>query len=127
MGSIGNLGYIEKSLIAGILFTLTIANGVVLSAREKPYGRVLHTMHKLAALLAVVVSAVFAVPLLGTATGVTIAMSITAACLFIVLFVTGVLMSVDKAPFERMRSLHLTATVLLLVISAAAVLLWLRK
>lgn len=122
------MGYIEKSLIAGILFALTIGSGVWFGmCASKSNVKALSNAHRLLALLAVVSSVVFALPLLKTATGVTLALCVGAALLFVVLFVSGASMRPASPLYARMRSAHVTGTILLLVIGAAAVLLWLRK
>ncbi len=105
-------------VFSGLAYLLTVAIGIWLSQKGKPYLEALFNIHKLLALAGVVLvgvhfsnqykSGVFP-PILNLATAIL-------AALVIILFVTGALMSLDKLNYKILRLLHQIVPTLLILV-----------
>jgi hypothetical protein len=92
----------------GILVIAIIVSGVLLAKSGKPYNPVLFNVHKLISLAAVVLGGIWVYNLYGSphSGNLLITLIVVAALLYIVLFVTGGMLNVEK-PFEdTLRVIH---------------------
>jgi hypothetical protein len=98
-------------LTPAMAFLLTVAFGLWLSRRGKPYNGLLFNFHKLIALGAVIVTALEMYSALQGAalqSGL-VALLGVAALGIIVLFISGALLSLDKLGYAAMRATHRVA------------------
>lgn len=105
-------------LVFELAFLLTIVFGFWLSKLGKPYHGALFTIHKLLALGAVVAAGVQMFKTLeGTGTQVTLIILLVVAmvCVF-ALFASGALMSQDKLDYNLLRTIHLIALKVFIVV-----------
>jgi len=109
-------------LIPAGLFVLTLAFGVWLGRAGKPYGGALLNVHKLAALAAVVVTAVLTYQVLRGSPGPTnaIALLVFAGVCFLALFATGALLSATSIDRTILSVVHGILTVLALIAAGIA-------
>ncbi len=115
---------VTKLAACGLLFLLTLGSGVWLSHFGKPYSMALITLHKLIALAAVVVIAVSVNDLYRTAAvraSLVPGAVVASGLLFVALFVTGALLSLDKPASEAVWRIHQAATLLALGSSSTAI------
>jgi hypothetical protein len=98
----------SKLIGAGALFLLVFLSGFWLARAGKPYSQVIFTIHKLVALAAVVILGTLIARINQFAPIQAVqwlAIAATALCL-VALFVTGGLLSLDKAAPEFVIKLH---------------------
>jgi hypothetical protein len=111
---------VTRIMICGLLFLLTLASGVWVSHAGKPINVMIFTIHKLIALTTVIVVATTvynvhrAMPVREVIELATIAVT---ALLFIVLFITGALLSRNSPMPAAVLKIHQVAPVLALVSS----------
>ena len=93
------MGLAAKFVIPGVLFILTLVFGFWLSRSGKPYNGLIFNIHKLIALAAVIVTAIRAFNALKIveAQPILIVLLIVIGLCAVALFVTGALMSANKA------------------------------
>ena len=93
------MGLAAKFVIPGVLFILTLVFGFWLSRSGKPYNGLLFNIHKLIALAAVIVTAMqtFSVLKIVEAQPTLIALLIVIGLCAVAIFVTGALMSANRA------------------------------
>ena len=115
---------VSRPVIAGVLLLFTLISGVWLSNSGKPLSAAIITIHKLIALATVIVAAAyvyhlyragdiqtFVEPLITAATGL----------LFIVLFISGALLSLGKPLPVAILRVHQVAPLLALAFSAMTI------
>jgi len=117
------MGLAAKFVIPGVLFILTLVFGFWLSRSGKPYNGLNFNIHKLIALAAVIVAAIQAFNALkiGEAAPLLIVLLIVIGLCAVALFVTGALMSTNKATGHALLTIHRIAP-LLAVIAAIGIL-----
>ena len=108
------MGPAVKFVIPGVLFILTLAFGFWLSRSGKPYHTLLFNIHKLIALAAVVVTAIqtFNALKIGETQPILIVLLIVIGVCAAALFVTGALMSANKATGRATLTIHRIAPLL---------------
>ena len=108
-------------------FVLTIAFGLWLSRKGKPYHGLLFNVHKLIALGTVILAAMRGYQMLTNAEpqAVGIFLLLLAALCVIALFVSGALMSAGKGEYKMMKLVHHLAPVFGILGMAGAVYLFL--
>jgi hypothetical protein len=111
-----------RAAITGALLTLAAILGVLLSVSGRLLNPVLATVHKLAALAAVVFAVILTRDMLqtGGAIPLFIAVIFITGLLFVLLFLTGALLSVDRTPGTFLRAVH--ASLPFLAVSATLLL-----
>lgn len=103
---------------SGVAYVLTVAIGIWLSQKGKPYHEALFNIHKLIALAAVILVGVHISNQYKTGEfPATLTLAVAAlAFLVIILFVTGALMSLEKLNYKILHLLHqIVPTILILV------------
>jgi hypothetical protein len=116
----------SKFITPGIIFGLTLASGVWLSSSGKPLNTLVFTIHKLIALGAVVLAAVQVAAILKSIPVQALPMALvilTGVCV-VALFATGAFMSIGKAAYDLMLTIHRVALVLAPIAMAAAIFLF---
>lgn len=108
---------LNKFMMPGLIFLLTLASGVWLSSLGKPLNSIVFTIHKLIALGAVVAIAMQVYKLLNTGDVqvLLIIIVVIAVVCVVALFATGALMSMDKPTYDAFRIVHQVAMALLIV------------
>jgi hypothetical protein len=108
------MGPAAKFVIPGVLFILTLGVGYWLSRSGKPYNGLIFNIHKLIALAAVVVTAIQAFNALkiGEAQPLLSVLLIVIGLCAVALFVTGALMSANKATGRATLTIHTIAPLL---------------
>jgi len=108
------MGPAAKFVIPGVLFILTLVFGSRLSRSGKPYDGLIFNIHKLIALAAVVVTAIqtFNAPKIGVTQPILIGLLIVLGLCAVALFVTGALMSANKATGRAALTIHKIAPLL---------------
>ena len=103
-----------KFVIPGVLFILTLVFGLWLSRSGKPYNGLIFNIHKLIALAAVIVATIRAFNTLKIveAQPILIALLILLGLCAVALFVTGALMSANKAAHRASLTIHRIAPLL---------------
>lgn len=111
------MGVPWKFMLPGIAFLLTLAFGLWLSSRGRPYNSVLFNLHKLIALVTVVLLGIRAVDSIAkmSASVLIVVLPIVMAACALALFVSGALMSVGKAPYAPLLTIHRVASMLLVI------------
>ena len=109
----------SKFILPGVIFLLTLASGFWLSRVGKPYNTAIFTIHKLIALMMVIMVSVQIYQLFkgaGTPMGAEIqaptqiiALGILAGLCALALFVTGALMSIGKPSLAILLTIHQVA------------------
>ncbi|MBN1318863.1 MAG: hypothetical protein JXA42_25505 [Anaerolineales bacterium] len=116
----------SKLVIIGVLFLFTLVSGLAVSHGGKPYNAALFTLHKLAALAAVILIGMTVKQLWsgGDARALLeLGLTIVSGLLFLALFVTGAILSIkSQLPMPVLR-IHQIAP--LLSVAASAVVLYL--
>ena len=114
----------SKTVICGFLILLTLTSGVWLSHSGKPYNSMIFTVHKLIALATVIIIGVNVYHLFRTIDGNTlIALSVIAVSglLFLALFISGALLSLEISVPEAILKIHQVAPLLALVSSTVTI------
>ncbi len=108
------MGLAAKFVIPGALFILTLVFGFWLSRSGKPYNGLIFNIHKLIALAAVIVAAIQTLnaPKIGEAQPILIGLLIVIDVCAVALFVTGALMSANKATGRATLTIHRIAPLL---------------
>ncbi len=120
---------VTRLAVCALLFLLTLGSGVWLSRSGKPYSTALFTLHKLIALATVVAIAMSVYNLYHTAdarAGLAPAAVAASGLLFVALFVTGALLSLEKPASEAVWRIHQVAPLLALGSSSTAIYLLLN-
>lgn len=113
----------------GLLFLLMILSGVWLTHTGKPYSPVLFNVHKILSLAAVVLAGIQAYSLFRQAStgSLETTLLILAAVLFLILIITGGLLSEDLKVYDLLRSVHRITPVLAIVLTVVVFYLFLKK
>lgn len=103
---------------SGLAYVLTVAIGIWLSQKGKPYHAALFNIHKLLALAGVVLigihfSNLYKSGIFPSILNLAVA---TLASLVVILFVTGALMSLEKLNYRILRLLHQIVPTLLILV-----------
>ena len=108
------MGLAVRFLTPGVLFLLTLGFGFWLSRTGKPYHGLIFNIHKLIALAAVVVTAIrtFNALKIGETQPILIVPLIVIGLCAVALFVTGALMSANKATGRAALTIHKIAPLL---------------
>ena len=108
------MGLAVKFVTPGVLFILTLVFGFWLSRSGKPYNGLIFNIHKLIALAAVIVAAIrtFNALKIVEAQPILIALLIVIGLCAVALFVTGALMSANKALAAPALTIHRIAPLL---------------
>ena len=111
------MGLAAKFVIPGVLFILTLVFGFWLSRSGKPYNGLIFNIHKLIALAAVIVAAIRAFNALKivVAQPQVIVLLIVIGLCAVALFVTGALMSTNKATVRATLTIHRIAPLLAVI------------
>ncbi len=120
---------VARLAACGLLFLLTVGSGAWLSHSGKPYSTALFTLHKLIALATVVAIAMSVYNLYHTADArAALAPAAVAASglLFVAMFVTGALLSLEKPASEAVWRILQVAPLLALGSSSTAIYLLLN-
>jgi hypothetical protein len=106
---------VNRFIIPGILFLLTLAFGFWLSHAGKPYNSLLFTVHKLIALGGVIYAGwqFFQWTKAANAPPTLTVLLVTTALCVIALFVSGGLLSAEKLDYARMLLIHRIGIVVL--------------
>jgi len=107
----------------GIVFLLTLASGFWLSRSGKPLKTGIFTLHKLIALVAVVVTALQiynALKILDVAP-IMIALIVVIGLCVVALFATGALMSADRPGYRSLLTIHNLAPLLAVIAGVAVI------
>jgi hypothetical protein len=108
---------LSRFAIPAAIFVLTLVFGFWLSHSGRPYNGPLFNIHKLAALAAVIVTAVQLSRMLGNADSpsLLIILLVLAALCVVALFASGALMSAGKLDYALMRAIHRVAPVVMVI------------
>ena len=111
-------------IFGAVLFLLTIGFGIWIALQGKPYGMVLFTAHKLTAIGATVLAALFCINILKNASagGKVTALMIIAGISVIALLATGALMSINNDPVASyLRIIHSVSSISLAISGGGAI------
>ena len=113
-----------RTIMSGSGFLLSIVSGIWLHRLGKPLNSLIFTVHKLLAVLSVVLAVILVRNLLKSvgANAIVLAFAIVAAISLVALFVTGALMSIEKTASNVQLTIHNIATILAIVSMAATIL-----
>ena len=113
---------VAKFVTPGVLFLLTLVFGFWLSRSGKPYNGLIFNIHKLIALAAVVVTAIQTFNALKVieAQPILIVLLIVIGLCAVALFVTGALMSANKATGPPTLTIHKIAPLLAVLAAIGA-------
>ena len=116
------MGITVKLIISLVLFVLTIVRGAILSKKGKPYNQAAYNVHKLSALIAVVLAVWAIVEVIKSSIPeiTAVIMLILAAAAVLVLFVTGALFTIRKSNYSLMKGIHITGLMFLIISAGAA-------
>ena len=116
------MGLAAKFVIPGLLFILTLVFGFWLSRSGKPYNGLIFNIHKLIALAAVIVAAIqtFNALKIGERQPILIVLVIVIGVCAVALFVTGALMSANKATGRATLTIHRIAPLLAVLAALGA-------
>ena len=105
---------LTKFIIPGIIFLLTLVFGIWLSNSSKPYNGILFNIHKLIALVAVIVTTMQIYMILKgmESQSLVITLVIFAALCVVALFATGAFMSLGKLNHEVILAIHRISPIL---------------
>ena len=108
---------LNKFMMPGLVFLLTVASGIWLSSSGKPLNTIIFTIHKLIALGAVVAIAMQVYKLINTGDvqALLIISMVVAVLCVVALFATGALMSMDKPAYDIFRIVHQVSMALLII------------
>ena len=115
---------VSRPVIAGLLLLFTLISGVWLSNSGKPLRVAIITIHKLIALATVIVTAAYVYHLyraVDIQTLVELAVIAVTGLLFIVLFISGALLSLGKPLPGAILRVHQVAPLLALAFSALTI------
>ena len=123
------MGPAAKFVTPGVLFILTLGFGFWLSRSGKPYHTLIFNVHKLIALAAVVVTAIqiFNALKIGEEQPILIVLVIVIGLCAVALFVTGALMSANKATGRAALTIHRIAPLLAVLAALGALYLLGRR
>jgi hypothetical protein len=114
----------SKTAICGLLFVLTLVSGVWLSHSGKPYNGAIFTIHKLIALATVIIIGVNVYHLyraVDARTLVALSVIVVSGLLFLALFISGALLSLEISVPEAILKIHQVAPLLALVSSTVTI------
>ncbi len=108
---------LQKLILPGSLYLLTLVFGFWLSRAGKPYNNLLFNIHKLIALGAVVLVVIWFWPMPRPVDSLAllVGLLVVAALCVIALFASGALMSAGKLDYALMLTIHRIAPVLLTI------------
>ena len=108
---------------------IILGSGFWLTRSGKPYNQILFNIHKLIALAAVIlfVITLFQVNRVTTLNALQVVAGVVTGLIFVGLFVTGALVSIDKPVHNIVFTLHHILPYLALLTAAASRYLWMRK
>jgi cation transport ATPase len=106
---------VNKFMMPGLVFLLTLASGFWLSKLGRPLNTIVFNIHKLIALGAVVAIAMQVFKLINSAQALLIIGIFVAALCVVALFATGALMSMDKPAYDTFHMIHQVSMALLIV------------
>ena len=108
---------LTKFIIPGIIFLLTLVFGIWLSNSSKPYNGILFNIHKLIALVAVIVTTMQIYMILKgmESQSLVITLVIFAALCVVALFATGAFMSLEKLNYAIILAIHRVSSVLAII------------
>jgi hypothetical protein len=112
-----------RLIVSGSLLAFSVLSGVWLSSLGRPYNTAVFAIHKLLALAAVIVIALYVVGLyraLDTRTSVLVAAIAATVLLFLALFATGAILSLRPMPPQAILLVHQVAPLLALASSTIA-------
>ena len=118
---------VSRPGIAGLLLLFTLISGVWLSNSGKPLSVAIITIHKLIALATVIVTAAYVYPLIRAVDMrpfVELAVIAVTGLLFIVLFISGALLSLGKPLPEVILRIHQVFPLLALAFSVMTIYLF---
>lgn len=123
------MSILQKLIVAGGLFSLTIFTGVIVTKLGKPYNTGFFTIHKLIALAFVVLLGFVVRGLLSDVGSNTliIVLLVVSVLLLIGLFVTGALLSAGDKGHKLLATIHAIVPVLAGISAASAIWLLLRR
>jgi hypothetical protein len=103
-----------KIIGIGLFYLLTIVTGIIMHKKGRPFKPLMSMLHKLIALFVLIVSILLVRDafILEAPTLITIVLFSISMLLFIVLFVSGAMLSSDKEPASVVLVLHDVATYL---------------
>lgn len=114
---------VSTFILPGAIVLLTLVSGVWLSRSGKPLNTAIFTVHKLAALAAVITTAIQANHAFSTAhaPAVLVALFVAAGVGVVALFVTGALMSMNKPAYGILLTIHKVAPFVAVITTALAI------
>jgi hypothetical protein len=117
-----------KIIINAILVLTTILSGIWLSRLERPLNTPVFTIHKIIAILTIILTAIIIYQLRKNVdlSNIDLILIIVTGLIFIIVFVTGGLLSFDKLENEVLQIVH-KVTPLLLIISTGLTIYMLAK
>ncbi len=123
------MNLMQKITGTGILFLLLAGSGIWLSGLGKPYNSLLFNVHKLIALGTVLFTVFMARNVMKgmDAKGILILFIIITGLSFLVLFVTGAMLSIGKLPYQLMKATHEVSAILSIISTGIAVILLLLR
>ena len=106
------MSFVAKMSSTGLLLVLSIGTGFWLSSYGKPFNSALFNIHKLIALATAIYTAILVRNLLkGIDTSALIQIMVIALGLsLIILFGSGILLSLGKAPYNLIKTVHTITT-----------------
>ena len=115
---------LSKFIFPGIVLLLALASGFWLSNAGKPLNSIIFNIHKLIALGSVILITIQVVNIAKSTglTGLLFGVIVLAVVCILALFATGAMMSIGKANYELMLTIHRAA--IFLVVAAFASLLY---
>ena len=121
---------IEQKIVGScFLFVLTVGTGIWLSSLGKPYNTVVFTFHKLISLAAIILITILIYNLFMNAEIKTLILPlITVSGLSVsALFISGILLSIGRAPDSLLKTVHSVAPVITVITTAIAIYLLVSK
>lgn len=112
-----------------LLFLGIIITGVVMAKSGRPYSPVLFNVHKFISLAAVVLGGIWVYQLLGNVPhgGLVITLIVLAVVFYVVLFVTGGMLNLDKSYHDILKIAHKVLSPAAIIVTIVLFYLLLKK
>jgi hypothetical protein len=107
----------------GIIYLLTAGFGICLSSLGKPYNAIIFTIHKVIAVISVVLIVLLFINLIQDTQTQALVMFllIVAGISILALFATGALMSMGKMSYAISKTIHIIASITAVISSALSI------
>ena len=113
----------------GILFLIIIVTGLVMAKSGKPYNPVLFNIHKLISLATVLLGGIWVYNLAGSMDkdSLLITLIVAAMVLYILLFITGGMLNLEKPFYDLLRFTHKITSPIVIIITIILFYILLKK